>query len=104
MNMLAEAHLKVPKYKPVVPLRPEPAPVAAAAAAPVLPNALVQPPVLSVGAQPPMIPRGTSEEDPIDVLDRDDELFAELNLTPDQEKRVRRRFTRIISETSSSSS
>ena len=42
MNMLAEAHLKVPKYKPVVPLSPEPAPVAAAAVAPVMPNAPVQ--------------------------------------------------------------
>ena len=49
MNMLAEAHLKVPKYKPVVPLRPVPAPVAATAAAPVMPNAPVQPPMLPVG-------------------------------------------------------
>ena len=81
-NMLAEAHLKVPKYKPVVPLRPEPAPVAAAAAALVMPNAPVQPPVLPVGAQPPMIPRGTSEEDPIDVLDSDDELFVEPDSWP----------------------
>ena len=40
-NMLAKAHLKVPKYKPVVPLRPVPAPVAAAAATPVMPNAPV---------------------------------------------------------------
>ena len=75
MNMLAEAHLKVPKYKPVVPLKPEPAPVAAAAAAPVMPNAPVQPvqpPVLPAGAQPPVIPRGTSKEDPIDILDSND--------------------------------
>ena len=104
MNMLAEAHLKVPKYKPVVPLRPEPAPVAAAAAAPVMPNDPVQPSVLPAGAQSPVIPKGTSEEDPIDILDSDDELFVELNLTPDQEERVRRRFTRIRSETNSSSS
>ena len=104
MNMLAEAHPKVPKYKPVVPLRPVSAPVAAAALATVMPNAPVKPPVLPVGAQSPMIPRGTSEEDPIDVLDSDDELFVELNLTPDQEERVRRRFTRIRSEASSSSS
>ena len=102
MSMLTEAHLKVPKYKPVVPLRPAPSPVAAAAAAPVMPNAPVQPPVLPLGAQPPVLPRGTSEEDPIDILDSDDELFVELNLTPDQEKRVRRRFTTIRSETSSS--
>ena len=93
MNMSAEAHFKVPKYKPVVPLRPEPAPIAAATAVPVMPNAPVQ---------PPLVPRGTSEEDPIDVLDNDDELFIELNLTPDQEERVRGRFTRIRSETSSS--
>ena len=103
MNMLTEANLKVPRYKPVVPLRPAPAPVAAATA-PVIPNAPVQPPVLPVGAQPPVLPRGTSEEDPIDVLDGDDELFVELTLTPDQEERVRRRFTKIRSETSYSSS
>ena len=70
-------------YKPVVLLRPVPAPVAAAAASPVMPNVPVQSPVFPVGAQPPMIPRGTSEEDPIDVLDSDDQLFVELNLTPD---------------------
>ena len=70
-----------------------------------MPNASVQPPVLPVvGAQPPMIPRGTSEGDPIDILDSDDELFVELNLTPDREERVRRRFIRIRSKTSSSSS
>ena len=102
MNMLTEANLKVPKYKPVVPLRPALAPVAAAA--PVMPSAPVQPPVLPIGAQPPVLPRGISEEDPIDVLDSYDELFVELNLTPGQEERVRRRFTRIRSETSSSSS
>ena len=93
MSMLTEAHLKVPKYKPVVPLKPEPAPIAVSAAAPVKPYAPlqpVQPPVLPAGGQPPMIPRGTSEEDPIDILDSDDELFVELNLTPDQEERVRR--------------
>ena len=60
LNILTEAHLKVPMYKPVVPLRPVPAPVAAAAAAPVMPNAPVKPTVLPVGAQPPMIPRRTS--------------------------------------------
>ena len=43
--------------------------------------------MLPVGAQPPVLIRGTSEEDPIDVLDSDDELFIELNLTPDQEER-----------------
>ena len=46
----------------------------------------------------------SKQEDPTDVLDSDDELSVELNLTPDQEERVRRRFTRIRSETSSSSS
>ena len=44
--------------------------------------------MLPVGAQPPMIPRGTSEEDPIDILDSDDELFVELNLTPDQKREL----------------
>ena len=72
--------------------------------APVVQNTPAQPPVLPVGAQPPVMLRGTSEEDPIDVLDSDDELFVELNLTPDQEERVRRRFDRIRSETRSSSS
>ena len=47
--------------------------------------------------QPSVLLRGTSEEDPIDVLDSDDELFVELNLTPDQKERVRRRFDRIRS-------
>ena len=55
----------------------------------------VQPPVLPAGAQSPVILRGTSEEDPIDILDSDDELFVELNLTPDQEERIRKRVTRI---------
>ena len=64
----------------------------------------VQPPVLAAGAQPPVILSGTSEEDPIDILDSDDELFIELNLTPDQEEIVRRRFTRIRCESTSSSS
>ena len=72
--------------------------------APVVGNTPAQPPVLPVGVQPPVMLRGTSEKDPIDVLDSDDELFVELNLTPDQEERVRRRFDRIRSETSSSSS
>ena len=72
--------------------------------APVVQNAPAQPPVLPVRAQPPVLLRGTFEEDPIDVLDSDDELFVELNLTPDQEERVRRRINRIRSETSSSSS
>ena len=71
---------------------------------PVVQNTPAQPPVLPVGAQPPVMLRDTSEEDPIDVLDNDDELFVELNLTPDQEERARRRFDRIRSETSSSSS
>ena len=90
-----------------MPLRPEPAAVAAAAAVQVMHNAPVQPvqpPVLPAGAQSPVIPWGTSEEDSIDILDSDDELFVELNLTPDQEERVRRRFTRIRSETRFSSS
>ena len=52
MNTLAEAHLKVPKYKPVVPLRPELAPVAAAEAAPVMLNGPVQP------VQPAVLPAG----------------------------------------------
>ena len=71
-----------------------------------IPNAPAQPPVpvLLVGAQPPVMFRGTSEEDPVDILGSDDELFVELNLTQDQEERVRRRFNRIRSETSSSSS
>ena len=71
---------------------------------PVVQNTPAQPPVLPVGAQPSVMLRGTSEKDPIDVLDSNDELFVELNLTPDQEERVRRRFDRIRSETSSSSS
>ena len=57
--------------------------------APVVQNAPAKPPVLPVGVQSPVLLRGTSEEDPIDVLDSDDELFGELNLTPDQEERVR---------------
>ena len=69
---------------------------------PVVQNTSAQPPVLPVGAHPPVMLRGTSEENPIDFLDSDDELFIELNLTPDQEERVRRRFDRIRSETSSS--
>ena len=68
------------------------------------PTATPAPVVQNAPAQPPVLLRGTSEEDPIDVLDSDDELFVELNLTPDQEERVRRRFDRIRSETSSSSS
>ena len=75
MNMLAEAHLKVSKYKPVMPLRQEPASIAATAAASAMFNAPVQPvqpPVLPAGTQSPVIPRETSEEDPIDILDSDD--------------------------------
>ena len=45
-----------------------------------------------------------TEVRPLEVLDSDDELFLELDLTPEQEGRIRRRFTRIRSETSSSSS
>ena len=45
-----------------------------------------------------------TEARPLEVLDSDDELFLELDLTPEQEERIRRRFTRIRSETSSSSS
>ena len=65
MDLLSEAHLKVPKYRPFVPLKPVSAPVAAAAPAPVVPNAPVQAPVgaqpsvLPVVAQPPMMIRGT---------------------------------------------
>ena len=102
MNMLAEAHLKVPQYRPIVPLKPVSAPVAAAAPAPLLPTIPVQPAVVTVGIQAPVILRGngTSASDPIDVLDSDDELFEELNLTPVQEERVRRQFRRIRSEIS----
>ena len=46
----------------------------------------------------------STEARPLEVLDSDDELFLELDLTPEQEERIRRRFTRIRSETSSSSS
>ena len=45
MNLLGEAHLKVPKYRPIVPLKPMSAPIAAAEPAPTVPNAPVQPPV-----------------------------------------------------------
>ena len=75
---------------------------------PAVQNPIVTPaPVVQntpVHSQPPVILRGTSEADPIDVLDRNDELFVDLNQTPDQEERVRRRFERIRSESSSSSS
>ena len=57
-NLLTEAHLKVSKYRPIVPLKPVSAPVAAAAPAPVMPNAPVLPPVLPVGVQPSVLPVG----------------------------------------------
>ena len=41
MNLLGEASFKVPKYRASVPLKPVSAPVAAAAPAPVVPNAPV---------------------------------------------------------------
>ena len=47
------------------------------ASAPVVENIpvqSVQPPVLPTGAQSPGIPRRTSEEDPIDILDSNNEL------------------------------
>ena len=57
MNLLGEAHLKFPKYRPIVPLKPVSAPVATAVPAPVVPNAPIQPPVRT---QPPLMIRGTS--------------------------------------------
>ena len=80
--------------------------ISAAIVRPTVQNPTVTPtPVVqNVPTQPPVLLRGTSQEDPIDVLDSVDELFVELNLTPDQEERIRRRFDRIRSETSSSSS
>ena len=110
MNLLGEAQLKIPKYRCIVPQKPVSAPVAVAAPDPVIPNAPVQPPVgaqppvLPVRAQPPVMIRGTSANNPIDVLDSDDELFEEMDLTPVQEERMRRYFRRIRNNTSSSSS
>ena len=45
-----------------------------------------------------------TEARPLEDLDSDDELFLELDLTPEQEERIGRRITRITSETSSSCS
>ena len=56
--------------------------------APVAQNTFVHPPMLPVGAQPPVMLRGTSEEDPIDVLYSDDKLFVELNLTQIRKKEL----------------
>ena len=77
----------------------------AAVVRPTVQNPTVAPaPRVPVRIQNPRLQQNGTEASPVEILDSDDELFVELNLTPDQEERVRRRFRRIRSETSSSSS
>ena len=79
MNILSDAHLKVPRYSPIVPLKP----VVAACEMPVVPAVVpasvpgpVMPILAPVPAPVPVVRgTGTSEQDAIDVLDSEDEFI-----------------------------
>ena len=110
MNILSDAHLKVPRYGPVVPLKP----VVAAPEMPVVPAAVPAPvpgPVMPIPAPAPIpafVPApvpvvrgtGTSEQDAIDVLDSEDEFIEALEPSNFDEMvvRVRAEVRRLRSQ------
>ena len=89
INILSDVHLKVPRYSPLVPLKP----VVAAPEMPVVPAVVPAPvpgPVIPIPALAPIpafVPApvpvvrgtGTSEQDAIDVLDSEDEFIEALD-------------------------
>ena len=95
MNLMRDAHLRVARMIQVAQVTPVVQAVQAPAA---------NPAPATAPAPRRLQGDGSSEESPVEVLDSDDELFEEINLTLDQEERVRRHFRRIRSETSADSS
>ena len=76
----------------------------AAVVRPTMQNPTVAPaPRVPVRTQTSILQGSGTETGPVEILDSDDELVEELNLTPAQEERIRRYVRRDRSENSSNS-
>ena len=77
----------------------------AAVVRPTMQNPTVAPaPRVPVRTQTSRLQGNGTEASPVEILDSDDELVEELNLTPAQEERFRSYVRRVRSQTSSTSS
>ena len=65
---------------------------------------VVPSPRVPVRIQTPRLQGNSTEASPVEILDSDNELVEELNLTSAKEERIRIHMRRVRSETSSSSS